>query len=397
MTEMLIYLIVFILIKMQIEKFRQKQKELLSYLTTGKNLNPTESPVTIKMLQFDSKGLTDFDFNKSTYIGRDASIKENSSFYYPVFIPSGSARSKSFILLLHGLNERKWDKYLYWAEYLTLNTGKPVVLFPLAFHINRSPSWWADPRLMWSLLKKRSKGTLNNRSLSFANAALSERLTEEPSRFFSSGFQTILDIISLTRQIKSGVNPVFTEDASIDIFSYSIGSFLAEILLMADPFKLFTNSRLFIFCGGSIFSSMYGESKYIMDKTAYEKLFSYYCNEWFNDDLNKFGNGEMVHDNIISAFNSMIRQDKLKTEREKFFTNSKYRISGISLLKDKVMPWSGIEACMGSNIAADCFKLMDFPYAYTHESPFPVNSDVNDNLLNSSFRKVFQKVVAFLA
>ena len=126
--------------KMQIEQFRQKQKELLTYFTTGKNSNPSESPLTIKNFQFYSEGLAGLSYDKDSNIDKDTSIKENKSFYYPVFIPYGSAKSKSFILLLHGLNERKWDKYLYWAEYLTLNTGKPVVLFPLAFHINRSPS-----------------------------------------------------------------------------------------------------------------------------------------------------------------------------------------------------------------------------------------------------------------
>jgi len=388
-------LINFHLKKMQIDKFRQKQKELLTYFTTGKNSNPSESPLTIKKFQFYSEGLAGLNYDKDSNIDQDTSIKENKSFYYPVFIPYGSAKSKSFILLLHGLNERKWDKYLYWAEYLTLNTGKPVVLFPLAFHINRSPSRWSDPRLMWSLIKKRSN--VSNRSISFANAALSERLSEAPSRFFSSGFQTILDIVNLTRQIKSGINPCFAEDASIDIFSYSIGSFLAEILLMADPFKLFTNSRLFIFCGGSIFSSMYGESKYIMDKTAYDKLFSYYCSEWFNYEKNKLRDGEMDFNNILSAFNTMIRQDKYKMERENFFKNSKHRIYGISLLKDKVMPWSGVEACMGNQLASNCFSLIDFPYSYSHESPYPVNNSIDDYLLISSFKDVFKKAVAFLA
>ena len=65
--------------------------------------------------------------------------------------------------------------------------------------------------------------------------------------------------------------------------------------------------------------------------------------------------------------------------------------------KDKVMPWTGIEACMGSQMAAECFSLLDFPYTYTHVSPFPVNGNIDDNLLSASFNKVFQKIIAFLA
>ena len=50
--------------------------------------------------------------------------------------------------MLHGLNERKWDKYLAWAHYLAEETGKPVIIFPTSFHINRSLPEWLNPRLM---------------------------------------------------------------------------------------------------------------------------------------------------------------------------------------------------------------------------------------------------------
>ena len=93
----------------------------------------------------------------------------------------------------------------------------------------------------------------------------------------------------------------------------------------------------------------------------------------------------------------MIRPDKYKKERELFFNDFKGTISGISLLKDKVMPWSGVEDCMGSKLATKCFSLIDFPYSYSHESPFPVNTGIDDYLLNSSFQDVFKKAVAFLS
>ncbi len=382
---------------MQDIKFRQRQKELRNYFTSGKKTNSCENKIIIKKLKFDSTGLNDFISNQTSYIQRDISIAENNNFYYTVFMPSDTIKYRSFILLLHGLNERRWDKYLYWAEYIALNTGKPVILFPMAFHINRSPSWWTDPRLTGSLIKKRIMRLGNNRSLSFVNVSLSERLTEEPARFYSSGYQTIQDIISLIKQIKSGMHPFLSDDASVDIFSYSIGSFLAEILLMANPFNLFSTSRLFIFCGGSIFSNMYGESKYIMDKTTYERLYNYYCFEWFNNEKHIFRNREKLHHVIARAFNTFIRQDRYKKERETFFHQLKNRISGVCLMKDKVMPWSGIEACMGSQKAKEHFILLDFPYSYTHESPFPSSGNIDDSILNSSFKKVFQRCVSFLA
>ena len=44
----------------------------------------------------------------------DTLIPENRSFSYPVFTP-GNTKSDKVILLLHGLNERSWVKYLVWA------------------------------------------------------------------------------------------------------------------------------------------------------------------------------------------------------------------------------------------------------------------------------------------
>ena len=56
---------------------------------------------------------------------------------------------------MHGLNERNWSKYLTWAEYLSSKTGKIVILFPIAFHINRSPVGWSNPRYLQSIFTKR--------------------------------------------------------------------------------------------------------------------------------------------------------------------------------------------------------------------------------------------------
>ena len=46
--------------------------------------------------------------------------------------------------------------------------------------------------------------------------------------------------------------------------------FLAEIILMGNPDKLFSQSKLFMFCGGSVFSNMNGSSKLIMDSQAFD-------------------------------------------------------------------------------------------------------------------------------
>lgn len=374
--------------------FLLRQKELLRIFQIGKNFD--NSPIEIKTYEFESRSLSLLNDENASDRFHDANISENHRFSYPVFVPAGHKKAKSCIILMHGLNERNWDKYLYWAEYLALNTRKPVLLFPIAYHINRAPSDWSNPRIMKDLVDKRKTETGNNRSLCFANVALSERLSEDPNRFYNSGHQTVLDMTALARQIKSGEHPLFEPGSNVDFFAYSIGAFISEIILMANPDNLFKTSRLFIFCGGSIFRSMYGESRCIMDKPAYDKIFKYYCFDWLGLINQSISKGKLEPDVFLTAFNAMIDPEKYREERETFFDSEKRRISGISLIKDSVMPFSGVEACMGSELAGQCFQVMDFPYEYTHESPFPVNGRTDEATLNASFLSVFQKAAAFL-
>ena len=383
-----------IVMREKILSFLIRQKELLQAFQVGKNVDNCQTK--IKTYKFESNSLSSMNGEDASSEFNDAGIIENRHFSYPIFVPAGVKKAKSCIILMHGLNERNWDKYLCWAEYLANNTGKPVLMFPIAYHINRSPSDWSNPRIMKDLVDKRKTETGNNRSLCFANVALSERLSEDPNRFYNSGHQTVLDMTTLVRQIKSGEHPMFELGTNIDFFAYSIGAFISEIILMANPENMFKTSRLFIFCGGSIFRSMYGESRCIMDKPAYEKIFQYYCNDWLNLLSQSISKGKLESDIFLAAFNSMITPEKFRKERESFFESEKQRISGISLIKDSVMPFSGVEACMGSKLAGQCFQVMDFPYEYSHESPFPVNGRADEASLNASFLTVFQRAVSFL-
>ena len=382
---------------MEISHYLQRQKELL-ISTWGKNLKDSAgSSYRVEMYGFESDASEFINKEEKSYLKQDYLIRENRSFLYPVYVPSEIKNLRSCIILLHGLNERNWDKYKDWAKYLCVHTGKPVILFPIAFHINRAPSAWGNPRSMALVMEKRKKEAGNPGSLSFANAALSNRLTEEPYRFYSSGRQTIDDVTNLARQIRDGKHPLFPNGTTIDIFGYSIGSFLAEIMLMVNPQKLFSDSNLFIFCGGAIFRYMYGESKYIMDRLAYERLLQYYCDDWIVPITRTQSRKKTGLDKLQEAFTSMITPEVHREHRESFFSKWKNRIAGISLIKDKVMPYSAVEACMGSRLAGECFEVMDFPYEYSHESPFPSNGKVDENTLRNSFLKVFSKSAVFLA
>ena len=65
------------------------------------------------------KGLATTEFCSVT----DDHIQENKTFNYTVFAPSGKEKRDKAIILLHGLIERTWDKFLTWAEYLAGSSG----------------------------------------------------------------------------------------------------------------------------------------------------------------------------------------------------------------------------------------------------------------------------------
>jgi len=319
-------------------------------------------------------------------------VEENSDFVYPVFMPAKPAPGNRVILLLHGLNERSWGKYLTWAEYLCTNTGKPVILFPIAFHMNRSPRSWSNPRLLQALFEKRKSTIGNDRTLSFSNLALSERITENPARFYSSGRQSLNDMSMLASDLVQGKHPLFQKSMKLDIFAYSIGAFLSQIALMSDQQGLYDDTKLFMFCGGSVFSEMDGESRSIMDKTAFEKMLYFYRND-FETNIKPNFEGDKAYE----AFFSMLTPEHAEDERIAFFSKVRDRIRGISLKRDKVIPYQGVLTALGRENTSKQITLIDFPYEYTHENPFPVHDKKISDDVNRSFGQVFQSASAFLA
>lgn len=326
------------------------------------------------------------------FSGNDYSIKENIEFSYPVFVPS-SAGSKA-IILLHGLNERSWDKYLAWAYYLASGTGSYVILFPISFHISRAPVSWKDPRTMIRLIRERIPVTGEIRNSSFANHALSRRLAEDPRRLVRSGYQTVNDIIRLVNQIREGSHPVVPATGKINIFSYSIGAFLSEILLMSDGRGLFSDTKLFIFCGGSVFGRMNAESKHIMDRLAYENTCRYYKND-FEKEIESKGSvlGRLVSGPLGMAFRSMLDPVRFRHQREKSLAAINDRIFAIALSGDKVVPPAGVIETLGTKSHVE---VMDFPYDYTHEKPFPVSNNGIAGKVDAAFEKIFIPACRFL-
>ena len=322
----------------------------------------------------------------------DNHIEENKSFTYTVFNPQGRQKSDQAIILLHGLNERTWEKYLPWAEYLVMTTGKPVILFPIAFHMNRSPQLWSDPRTASSWVAHRKQEVADLCNSTFVNVALSCRISKNPLRFYASGRESVYNLWQLVQDIKSGTHPLFKEDTGINLFAYSIGAFLSQVLLLANPGGLFTDSRLFMFCGGSIFSEMDGRARDIMDKEAYDRMEHYFTHSFIERTSVP---ASFKNDFLEQAFKAMIRPDVLQEFREKFFENASERIRAISLKQDTVIPTKGIFSALGG--ASDkILKEMDFPYPYSHQVPFPMRGKMDPLPVNQAFTSVFNQAASFL-
>ncbi|NCC98432.1 MAG: hypothetical protein EOL95_01850 [Bacteroidia bacterium] len=318
----------------------------------------------------------------------DDAVNENSSFRYPMVRPPHH-NENACILLFHGLNERSWDKHAIWAETLARMTGKPVILFPIAFHINRTPSSWYNPRVLMHWVADRRKRTASAENVTFANLALSSRLSSSPLRFYTSGRETCYDVAQLMDNIKAGKHPYLNENTKIDIFAYSIGALMSQIMLLSNYKNMFENARLFMFCGGSIFNMMNGNSPYIMDSQAFLDMIAYYQNDHLFQAINN-------DDPFDLPFKSMIDANYYTDYRTDFFNKAQNRIQIISLAKDKVIPYKGICAALGAEAAAKCVIKLDYPFEYSHEMPFPTKMNAT-NEVDKMFMDVFGRAANFLS
>lgn len=336
--------------------------------------------------------------NGHSFTVDDAKIGENLHFSYPVYLPNSLATYNKAIVLLHGLNERSWLKYLPWAHYLGQKTNRPVILFPLAFHMNRGSDSWANPRSMMPHLTSR-KLDKNISMATVANIALSQRLSDDPLRFFTSGKQSADDLKQLLESINEGSISFLKKGAQVDFFSYSIGSFLAQILFLANPNELVSRSKLFIFCGGSFFCDMNGTSRLIMDSHAFRSLRKYYINDLpieLKEDspLSTFINCGIWGESFLS----MIHEDNNRLYRESKLQNLREQIQIISLKNDAVIPSNAMQstfACI-RNKGKNMITELDFPFDYSHENPFPVLPLDKSKEVDKAFNQVFSKAAEFL-
>jgi hypothetical protein len=381
----------------------QRTKQLNAWFSYDTPVNIPDSPVmTIPFLFTQETGQDEVGkirehINAAPFFpGSDSAIEENQQFRYVVFAPAGTSRFTKAIIMLHGLNERSWSKYLVWAEDLVLNCGIPVILFPIAFHMNRTPAGWYTPRWLQPWLNRRKQEIKNLVNASFANLALSSRLTVSPLRFYSSGLESAFNLNQLVREIRQGEHPLFKAGTGVDFFAYSIGALLSQVVMMADVDGYLKESRLFAFCGGSVFERMNGNARDIIDQEAYKAIHSYYLTDFldhtFLEDNRERSPGLLLE----AAFKNMIPSADKTGTRKVFFTCAKDRIKMISLKQDIVIPTVGLQEAVGQELSEHMLEELDFSYPYSHQTPFPENGKIADNEIRESFRAVFDRAASFL-
>ncbi|MEG6502820.1 MULTISPECIES: DUF6051 family protein [unclassified Desulfovibrio] len=357
---------------------------------------PVGSDLVIRNFSFSSParqrvGLTHSLPGNVTDLGNpDAEIQENNNFRYHVLMPAQTKKARSIVIMLHGLNERHWTKYMPWAASIAEMTGHAVVLFPLAFHMNRAPALWADPHRMARLSRDRKHTLPSLTNSSFVNAAISTRLYEQPERFILSGLESYYDLIELVEIIKNGLHPVVHKDATIDFFTYSIGTLLGDLLMMANMSGYFSESRHVSFCGGPVVSGLHPESKFILDSEAVHKLRQCLLSKEKLEVL------LAANSRVEMAFRSMLDYGTCSNQREKLLRGIGARRYAIALADDMVASPKEILNTLGrkekNGILVD---IMQYTYTYRHEDPFPTNKKMTSNV-DGQFQRTFDRICHFL-
>lgn len=328
----------------------------------------------------------------------DFEIEENKKFRYHTIFPKETKKAKSIIIMFHGFNEKYWDKYLPWARYLAEYTGKAIVMFPIAFHMNRAPVMWSRVREMYSVSQKRKEQHPEVICSTLSNVAISTRLNNKPQRFIWSGLQTYFDVIDFVENIKRGEHPAIDPETTIDFVSYSIGTFLGEILMMTNEKGYFSDSKYATFCGGAVFNRLSPVSRFILDSEANVALYSFAVEHLESHIKRDPMLGHYFTETTVGRnFATMLNYNTRTTEREELYRSMSDRFYGITLKQDTIIPYYEVMNTMQGS-ARDIpikIEILDYPYNYTHEDPFPSLEKIKDEV-DKQFRLTFDKIGEFL-
>jgi hypothetical protein len=379
-------------ITIQKQRFHSKAYEILSgnsnYYCKDHNL---DFPDNISF--HNDIGTLDNELHIEDYL-----VKENRDFDYYILRSQNSTPTKKITFIFHGFNEKTWDKYLTWGKAICERTQSTIVFFPIAFHMHRAPQKWSEKKKMYELSEKRKKRFPNIINSSLSNVAISMRLHTMPQRFIWSGLQTYYDFIQFIENCKKGKYEWLDKDFSFNIFAYSIGGFLAEILKLTNYKNYFTETKVCLFCSGAVFNRLSPVSKFILDSEANVALYSFLV-EHFDSFLKKDSllNHYMGEDHYEGkVFHSMLDYHNMRTFRENLLKKAEKQFYAITLKQDHVIPsFEVVNTLKGANrdinIAVD---ELDFSHNHNHENPFPLNKNESE-IINENFNIVFNKACNF--
>lgn len=299
----------------------------------------------------------------------DAEVSENHAFRYPLLrghAPAGdSTRARHLIILLHGLNERSYGKYVPWAYQLWRETGAAVALLPLSFHINRvHPQWAREIRVQ----QARREEVSRNENVHSFNSVLSARLDARPERFFWGGLQAYGDVIDLVQQIRSGQHPQIDPTAQIDLLGYSAGGYLALGLLLADETNLFANSRAVLFAAGAAMKTTHLSTRLIMDMACEISLMKLYVRF-----TNRLAGPRLAHwladHNEGRWFRALFGEEKERGRLEARLKEIAPRLLAITNEHDEVIPPSAVLSTLQGLHRDTGVRVETLPLGI-HEHPF---------------------------
>jgi hypothetical protein len=298
----------------------------------------------------------------------DRDVAENKRVRCRITRPSGAPEGRVYdraCVLMHGLNERGWEKYYSWAQAIADKADCVVIMFPIAFHMDRSPEAWANFGIMRGVSKDRIGRYPGLRQSSMANAAISERLDEAPGRFFLSGVMASRDLGDLVSAIESGEIPCVSAEAKLGYFGYSIGTYLLQCLSLASA-DFAASGRRFLFCGGPYLSAMTPISKYIMDSRSHERLLDFWVYDLAAELRADAELAAAIDTPEGRAYCAMVDPRHPQIHRKELFSDGSWKVA--SLLGDEVMPRQAIlDSFAGTGLEPIFY---DLPAACTHIAPF---------------------------
>ncbi|HEX2279996.1 MAG TPA: DUF6051 family protein [Candidatus Tectomicrobia bacterium] len=310
---------------------------------------------------------------------------ENLAFALPLVLPRRQGPFDRVIIVLHGLNESEYRKFFPWACTLA-SFGWPVILFPIAFLVNRRPHrWMVNAETQRCLLERQALP--GNAVATRYNTILSRRLDRHPERLFLAGRQSYGDLLDLVTSLRhGGINVAdggdgtavprcpFADGARVDFLAYSIGGYLTLGLLLGegDTSEL-TASRAVIFAAAAPFAHPDAAlnanplSPFILDGKATDRVRQFYASTAAQPLLD---NPQGRWWRALFRAEHEVLDPPLRRLRHRLFA--------IGNTADTVIPPDGMAETLG---ALDCVLPMG-----AHEYPFSVTDVWQAGVMRSVVR-----------